>query len=267
MGTVECAACRSGAVLAMPTKKGGYWTADRSRRLPSVTTVIGVGLGGYSKDALLQWAWKEGKEGRDYRQTRDRAASVGTLAHALIENHLNGIEHTVDWWKQFDQDQTAMDMLIGDAENAYTAFIEWFNGHHVALIEQEVSLSNDTLGYGGTFDALIDLDGVRTLADWKSSSGIYGSYVAQIGGYYQLITAEYDQEVWPEQAVIVRVGKDGSLREVMLNRAQMIAGRKLFNHALAVYGMRADVDAMVAPPSDRIGVETGVRLSGKNATA
>lgn len=245
----------------MPTKKGGYWTTDGKRRLPSVTTVIGVGLGGYSKDALLHWAWKEGKEGRDYRQTRDKAATSGTIAHAMIENFLNGVVYRLDDYAHMTDDGETLQQ----AESAYGAFQEWYDDHHITVLEQEVSLSNDSMGYGGTFDALIDLDGVRTLADWKSSRDIYGSMVAQVGAYYSLITALYEPEMWPEQAVIVRVGKDGGLRQVILDRGQMIAGRKLFNHALAVYGMRSVVDDMVAAPSEKIGVETGVRLSGKKA--
>src|SRR5262245_51951473 len=55
------------------------------RRLPSVTTILSR-----FKDsgALIHWAWSEGIEGRDYRETRSKAAVAGSLAHQMVEARL-----------------------------------------------------------------------------------------------------------------------------------------------------------------------------------
>src|SRR5215813_3071514 len=53
-------------------------------RVPGVTTVISTSLG-WNKGALMHWAWSEGKEGRNYRDTQQSAADAGTLAHAMVE--------------------------------------------------------------------------------------------------------------------------------------------------------------------------------------
>ena len=70
----------------MPTPREGYYAAD-GKRVPGVTTVIGR-----FKDSggLIHWAWNEGKEGRDYRDTSGKAADIGTLAHAFVEAKLMG---------------------------------------------------------------------------------------------------------------------------------------------------------------------------------
>ena len=49
-----------------------YKTQD-GVRVPSVTTVISRFK---EAGALMYWAWNEGKEGRDYRETRDAAADA-----------------------------------------------------------------------------------------------------------------------------------------------------------------------------------------------
>ena len=63
----------------MSRPKGGYKLADGTK-VPGVTTVIGK-----LKDAgpLMYWAWQQGVEGKDFRETRDAAASAGTVVHAF----------------------------------------------------------------------------------------------------------------------------------------------------------------------------------------
>lgn len=62
-----------------------YKTAD-GKRVPSVTTILGI----LNKPALLDWAWRMGCEGQDYKAVRDNAGDIGTLAHYLILCHLKG---------------------------------------------------------------------------------------------------------------------------------------------------------------------------------
>jgi len=53
----------------------------QGKRIPGVTTVIS-NLG-WSKGGLMHWAWEQGINGIDYKETRDKAADTGTIAHAM----------------------------------------------------------------------------------------------------------------------------------------------------------------------------------------
>lgn len=223
----------------MPTPSTGY--AIDGKRIPSVTQVIGIGLGGYSKDALMQWAWKEGKEGRDYKQTRDRAANVGTVAHAMIEAHLHGTPCDL---AAFDPDHVAA------AAPCFTAFLDWHGQHEIEIFEQEVSLTSRQYRFGGTLDALGRLDDTITLFDWKSSSGLYGSYVCQVAAYIALVTENRPRHKWPRQAVLVRVGKDGTLTVLTFQKAQLQQAWETFLHALAIHDARWDIENMVKPAAE-----------------
>jgi hypothetical protein len=57
------------------------------KRVPSVTTIISR-----FKDSggLIHWAWQQGMDGLDYRETRDKAALAGHLAHYLMELDARG---------------------------------------------------------------------------------------------------------------------------------------------------------------------------------
>jgi len=71
----------------MPTPKEGYYLADGTR-VPGVTTIISRFK---ESGGLMYWAWNEGREGRDYRDTSRTAADAGTLAHALVESRIKHV--------------------------------------------------------------------------------------------------------------------------------------------------------------------------------
>lgn len=230
----------------MPTARTGY-TVNGSK-VPSVTTIIGVGLGGYSKDQLMAWAAKETREGRDYTQTRDHAASVGSVGHLLIEAFLNNAGPDLDG---IDGE------TIAQAVPVLTAFRSWHDANDIEVIYQERQHVSKEHGFGGCFDALIRLDGVVTLADWKSGKGLYGSMVAQVGAYYQLVRENYPRHRWPKQAVIVRAGKDGGLQVVTLSVSDLNYGWMVFQAAHAVYKARYILDGMIKPKPVAVERATG----------
>lgn len=220
----------------MPTARDGYYVDGK--RVPSVTTILGVGLGGYSKDALMKWAWTEGVAGRDYKQTSQKAADVGTVAHRMIECHLNG---------ELFVPEPDHEPLIVDAQPCFDAFLEWHGANEITIHEQEVSLTSTTHKFGGTFDALGTLNGEPALFDWKSSKGIYGSYVVQVAAYYVLVTENRHRDLWPKTVAIVRVGKDGKLNVAQINRSDLNMPWEIFKHAKAIYHARYDLDRLVKP--------------------
>lgn len=187
----------------------------------------------------MSWAANEAKEGRDYRQTRDRAATTGTIAHALIEAFLNGTDVDIS---AYPAD------LLDLAKPSFDAFMAWYGNHQIEVIAQECKHVSKVARFGGCFDALITLDGVMTLADWKSSKDIYGSMVAQVGAYYHLIKENYPRSRWPRQAVIVRAGKDGEMRTVTLGISDLIFGWNVFQAALVVFNARERLDTLVRKP-------------------
>lgn len=151
-----------------------YRHADGSR-LPSVTTVLSK-----YKDpgGLMHWAWREGVEGRDYRETRDAAANAGTLAHDMIEAEIKGEEYKPP--PDADPEELAR------AEKAFDGFKKWAASTKLEVVETEVSLVCDELRFGGTVDALGFCSGRLALLDWKTSNRIYSDYLVQVAGYRYL---------------------------------------------------------------------------------
>lgn len=162
----------------MPTPKGGYYIDGQ--RIPSVTTILSRFK---ESGALLYWAWNEGREGRDYRETRDKAADAGSAAHEMVE-----------CWKsksQFDRTKYS-EGAVTLAKNAFSAFLDWSNQTKLEISASEVSLISKAHRFGGTMDAVL-LQGNLSLADWKTAKGIYPDHILQLAAYGILWEENYPE--------------------------------------------------------------------------
>jgi hypothetical protein len=123
--------------------------------------------------ALIHWAWTQGKEGKDYRETKQAAADAGTLAHTMVEHDIYG--------QTFDETGINPEILTA-AKGAYEAYKEWKGQTNLKIAEAEMPLVSRTFRYGGTLDAII-VGGKLSLGDWKTSNGIYADYLLQLAAY------------------------------------------------------------------------------------
>jgi hypothetical protein len=149
----------------------GYFLADGTR-VPGVTTVISRFR---ESGGLIHWAWGEGKAGRDYRETRDRAGDAGTMAHAAVEAWLH------DRPFEFEGDPD----VCAKAKVAFGAFEEWARNTQLRVTHTELSLISEKYRFGGTLDAIL-IGNRRAIGDWKSGRSIYPEHLIQVAAYEQL---------------------------------------------------------------------------------
>jgi hypothetical protein len=173
--------------------------ADDDQTLWSVTTIIGA----LDKPALMYWAAgqtaiaalaslkslpdrieEDGYETtvewlRDarFRKPKDRlmASALGTVFHAAAEEYgLTGIRPDHDWiaakvnaeggrWFKGTDHETAVVAAMLDQ------FDRWLQRFSPSYQATEVMVFDSRYGYAGTADAFLTVDGVRFLADYKTS--------------------------------------------------------------------------------------------------
>lgn len=169
------------------------------KRLPSVTTIIGR-----FKDsgALLYWANNAGLDGKTLDQARAPAATAGTLAHSMVEAHLNKRE--MPDVKGYDSD------VVAKAQGAFDAYLSWSEMSRLQIRHTEVSLASDKHKFGGTLDAIGVLAGSSGLAivDWKSSNGVYADYLYQLAAYKILWEEAYPEHPITGGAHLCRFAKE-----------------------------------------------------------
>ena len=156
----------------MPTAKGGYFLKDGTR-VPSVTTILSRFK---ESGALMYWAWDQGRNGKDFRETAQKAADAGSAAHAMVEAYSEGKEFDP---KPYDK------LALSRAEGAFSAFKEWADQTSLKIVQTELGLVSEKYKYAGTLDAML-VNGKLSLGDWKTSNGVYGDYCCQLAAYGQL---------------------------------------------------------------------------------
>lgn len=178
----------------MPTPKSGYFV--NGTKVPSVTTITGR-----FKDsgALIYWAWDQGRQGLDFRETKQKAADAGTLAHALIEADIHAVDGTLDL-SDYD------DHVRANALHAFEAFKEWKARVKLEIVETERQLVSQKYMFGGTPDAML-VAGKLVLGDWKTSNAIYQDHLIQVAGGYSLLWEENFPGQRLEGVEILRVSK------------------------------------------------------------
>jgi len=171
----------------MPHPKQGYKIDGKA--VPGVTTIIGR-----FKDAggLLFWAFEQGKaaergEIQKLYDKRDQAAESGTLAHSLVEAHINGLP-LPDLF-------SCPEEIAKQARQGYENYLQWQRDNRIEIVYQEMELVSTEHSFGGCPDAIgRDSQGRLCLLDWKTSNAIYQDYLIQIAAYNHLWLINHPDE-------------------------------------------------------------------------
>jgi hypothetical protein len=179
-------------------------------RVPGCTTITGV----MDKPALVAWANRIGLEGIEVGKYVDGLASIGTLAHYMIECRLTG--------KEADLGDYSLNQIEA-AKIPYGKFLDWAKKNNLKREDFAVSegqLVSEKYQFGGTVDICAVLHGKATLIDIKTCKGIFGEHKTQVAGGYRLLCEEAGYGA--EQILILRIGRDESegFEEVWVNKAE-----------------------------------------------
>lgn len=182
----------------MPHPKGGYRL--NGKKVPGVTTIIGRFD---DKEGLIEWAFRCGASGKDYKKEGRRAADAGSAAHDAIESYLQN--NPPDWdlitkERQLDAEQVQW------AKNCASGFYAWRAKYKPTLIAAEEPLIHSEYEYGGCIDAICKIGDGVDLVDWKTSKHIHKGYFIQAAAYVKLWEKERADEVL-SGATIVRMDK------------------------------------------------------------
>ena len=200
-----------------------YRTKDGTR-VPGVTTVLGV----LNKPALVPWANKLGLQGIDTRKYVDKLASIGTLAHLIVQCRLTHMQ----------PDLTAFSAEeIEKAGNSVRSYEAWEAKHTLAPVACERQIVSEIHHFGGTLDLIAVVDGILTLVDFKTGKAIYDEHLHQLAAY--LMLAE-EAGFAVQEARILRIGRteDEGFEEIVRPAKAFEPHREMFMHCLGIYRLK-----------------------------
>jgi hypothetical protein len=224
------------------TKAHQRYKTSKGLIVPGVTTVLGL----LNKPFLVPWAWRLGMEGQDYRKVTDKAASIGTVAHYLVECHLKGVEPDGDELANFSKAN------LEQGNIAAGQFKDWWgerglktfkckdmNGE--TTVTSEIQLVSEEGLFGGTIDAMAkDANGKVTLLDVKTSKGIYDEHRYQLAAYWHMWN-ENNPKAPVQQAYIIHLDKEtGNIGFHALGNLD--TEWEIFSHLRAIYHLQKGTD-------------------------
>jgi hypothetical protein len=166
-------------------------------KVPSVTTILSRFK---ESGALMFWAWEQGRDGKDFRETRDAAATAGTLGHSMIESTIRNTP--------FPEEKDYPPEIWVKSMSSFNAFKEWSRQTQLRPCESEVPLTCACHMLGGCLDAMFIQDKLA-IGDFKTSNGIYSDYLLQLAAYGHLWTVNFPDRPITGGYHILRLSKVG----------------------------------------------------------
>ena len=169
---------------------------ESGKRLKSVTTIINGNLG-WKTGALIGWNLKLVDQGLNPREELKKAGRIGTLTHNMIEEFIKGGAVKLDGYEPNE---------ISQAKTAYYGFYNWFANNDVFFLDTEMKLVSEEYQFGGTFDAVCEVNGKLVICDWKTSNAVYDEFLIQLGAYRQLIQENLGYDI--RGAILLKLDKE-----------------------------------------------------------
>lgn len=157
------------------------------KRVPSVTTIISAFR---SSDALIHWAWQQGVDGHDYRDTKQTAATIGTIVHDYAEAAMKHKRFKLPSSTAIAAEHKLSKDDVKKVRRGWNAWAKWAKDNELSVTDQEVKLVSERLQFGGKFD-VVAIQRDRSLIDYKTSKRLYLDHVIQIAAYGLLWRERY----------------------------------------------------------------------------
>ncbi len=200
----------------MQFSKHAQYVNKNGDEVPSVTTVLKI----LNKPAISKWANFMGFKRIRIKDVLEKSSVIGTTVHQAIECFL--MKKYLIFIPSIYIDKPLLMMYMDK-------FISWYKAHEIKPIFMERKfISNE---YGGTVDFYGEVDGKKTILDFKTSKNIYSSMFLQLGAYCKMLE-ENNLEVQQVGIVIVN---DNKCYSKFLTREELTPYIETFNLLLPLF--------------------------------
>ena len=183
-----------------------FYTSESGAFIPSVTTILQA----YPKDAHF-YSWIK-QVGEDADTIRDEAGRRGSIVHSLTERYDAGEEvNLLDNGGNINFKMSEWTM--------FERYVEYRQQVQQEIMFSEINFISEKLGYAGTVDRIVNINGKTYLIDIKTSNTIYDYYWLQLAAYNELIKEAYQSEHVVDHVAVLwlnaktrTAGKNGAIQ-------------------------------------------------------
>jgi len=182
-----------------------------------------IGPGVEHAESYLEEVYAQAK--KEARRVRGVAADIGLQAHAILE--------------RYPECGPLPDGAVG---SCVSGGIHWLQSSGVQFQARECVIYSRRHRFSGRFDGLAVVDGVLSLIDWKTSTGVYPEFRLQTAAY----VAAYEEEhpgTRIEQRILIRLGKtDGAFDPHIYPRTSLRQDYNAFLAALRLHKRLREIE-------------------------
>lgn len=198
--------------------KGGsrFYTFDDGVQHPGVTSILNMlpkpFLGPWQAKMAAEWAVTHMSvlndlAGRDdkaavelikgaARRSTSGSADLGTAVHEYIEAVLLG--------------NSVQDAATADESLMRASFQDFLKDWKPEVVITEATIRNDTVGYAGSLDAVLNIGGVNIIVDWKTGKSVHEETALQLTAYSRAEQLSNSDKLPPiEAGAVLHVRPDG----------------------------------------------------------
>lgn len=183
-------------VKSVRRAKATYKTST-GELVPGVTTIIGL----RAKPALIEWAFRIGRDNPNLNSVReyvDDLADIGTCAHLMLDCHLKDTEADLGDFAP---------NVVTQAKNSVARYFDWATGKDIRVVSTDMEMVSDTHRFGGKLDVFADINGRRTVLDFKSGKHIYREHLMQVAAYAELLKEKGERV---DEIRVLQIGRTGA---------------------------------------------------------
>lgn len=209
----------------------GYRNAA-DRKVPGVTTILKEVTAGMDTDILCSWSARLAREGKDWKTERNKAGGHGTALHELCEKRMPSILAEED--RRVCPDAVTDEAWV-KLQSSYAAIRAWWLKNSPRVLIAEEALVSEAYQFGGTLDAMVELEGQPWLLDYKTGSMVGAKEVAQMAAYRRLLHEVKGIVVVGAVLIHAPTRDAGYVRPVRLSATALDLGWDLFEAALSAH--------------------------------
>lgn len=242
-------------LFGIEEKRSAEWDKYINSEVGAVPRVTKIISQCRDSEGLIEWAANLGRRKYDYY--RGKSLETGTIVHKLIDEYLI-CKYKTNTQFNVNYEEIPQDLREG-VYNAITNFKVWENNLNLngGIIEEVVGLEIpvDSPWYGGTIDAIMKINGLYYIIDFKTSKVISNEYLIQTAAYMWMINQGYAPNLPHISGIgIIRVDKKklNNFTELFINEFHYDGAvfidnlYKCFASYLEAYYRTINIDALSA---------------------
>ena len=125
-----------------------------------------------------------------HREKKEEAASIGDYVHEFAEQYSKDRKEKEAYERMKEELGDVPTGMLAPVQTGCVGFIGWLKREKVKILSAEKIVYSRKIGFVGTYDAIVEINKKKYLADYKTAKSMYSEYIYQGSAYFKAYEEE-----------------------------------------------------------------------------